>query len=680
MVQNGCNNSNGSGDGDEHHLHGLARCGGNHSVKRHHYRGEIDSAGSVLQCGGRRHLDTKHTFDVAGIPDVDGNTSAGQYRDAVTDMTLTIGSETVTGVPGMVIPGVYGSVIYVNLTTDYTDYSAQVSLPDDSAWAQVSLWDDTGTPFVDDSLPPELPMPLSEKFPDDRLFFLRQPGSTNIFLIGEINVPPVFDPIGSEIVYEGNELIINVNATDPDGDLLTYAVKTPPDLPDHASFDPATRQLSWEPRNNQEGRYFVTFIVNDGFNPDVEERVEITVIDNDGGQTRRVIKKKVARKKISEGNIDKTEPERVKSRVLMQAAELETSYDLDITFINSDPEDPSVTTTVFEGCSADEGFLVNGECFDVTTDAISYEGAEICVTFDDTAVNIASLELEHYDADVGTWGTITTTVETNGNKVTICGFTETLSPLFVTTNNLPVIGEIAAPLEPQAVNTQVDISSTFTDADDEDTHTAVYDWGDGTPVDTIDPASSPIEASHTYTAPGVYTIELAVTDNYDGTGKSEFRYVVVYDSSAGFVTGGGWIDSPAGAYVADPTLTGKANFGFVSRYKKGADTPTGNTEFQFHAGNLNFHSDTYYWLVIAGSTAKFKGDGMINGAGNYGFMLSAQDAELTASTEVDRFRIKIWDKDNGDAIVYDNQMGDADDADPATSIGDGSIVIHKAEK
>ena len=37
----------------------------------------------------------------------------------------------------------------------------------------------------------------------------------------------------------------------------------------------------------------------------------------------------------------------------------------------------------------------------------------------------------------------------------------------------------------------------------------------------------------------------------DGAGASddgEFRYVVVYDPSAGFVTGGGWIVSPPGAY------------------------------------------------------------------------------------------------------------------------------------
>ncbi len=66
---------------------------------------------------------------------------------------------------------------------------------------------------------------------------------------------------------------------------------------------------------------------------------------------------------------------------------------------------------------------------------------------------------------------------------------------------------------------------------------------------------------------------------------------------------------------------------------------------------------------------------MINGEGNYGFMISAIDEAITPSTDVDRFRIKIWDK-NSDQIVYDNMMGAAEDADPATAIQGGNIVIH----
>lgn len=75
--------------------------------------------------------------------------------------------------------------------------------------------------------------------------------------------------------------------------------------------------------------------------------------------------------------------------------------------------------------------------------------------------------------------------------------------------------------------------------------------------------------------------------------------VVVYYASARFVTGGGWINSPAGAYVPKPMLTGKASFGFVSKYAEGATAPTGETEFQFQVANFDFHDANYQWLVMA---------------------------------------------------------------------------------
>jgi len=115
--------------------------------------------------------------------------------------------------------------------------------------------------------------------------------------------------------------------------------------------------------------------------------------------------------------------------------------------------------------------------------------------------------------------------------------------------------------------------------------------------------------------------------------------------------------------------TGKATFGFVSKYKKGAEVPTGSTEFQFQAGDLNFHSTSYDWLVVTGSDyAKFKGVGTINGGGEYKFKIWAGD------DEPDTFRIKIWTEDEfGDeTVVYDNFSDQA--------LGGGSIVIHTKGK
>ena len=192
-----------------------------------------------------------------------------------------------------------------------------------------------------------------------------------------------------------------------------------------------------------------------------------------------------------------------------------------------------------------------------------------------------------------------------------------------------------------------------------------------------------IAATHTFALAGVYLVTLTVSDGDGGTDEVTVvnddaalrAMVVIYDPSGGFVTGGGWIWSPEGAYVADPSLTGKASFGFVSKYKKGATTPNGNTEFHFKAGDLKFHSSEYEWLVVAGTKAQYKGVGTINGEGFYGFLLTAIDGDPKGNP--DALRMKIWDKANNDQVVYDNKIGVDETADDATVLGGGSIVIHK---
>jgi hypothetical protein len=58
-------------------------------------------------------------------------------------------------------------------------------------------------------------------------------------------------------------------------------------------------------------------------------------------------------------------------------------------------------------------------------------------------------------------------------------------------------------------------------------------------------------------------------------------------------------------------------------------------------------------------------------------MLTAIDGAVSGGGGEDKCRIKIWDKDAGDGIVYDNLMGGADDEDPETLLlRGGSIVIH----
>ena len=240
-------------------------------------------------------------------------------------------------------------------------------------------------------------------------------------------------------------------------------------------------------------------------------------------------------------------------------------------------------------------------------------------------------------------------------------------------NTPPVITLIDAPLEARAVGGLVTIAASFTDPDAGNTHTCSISWGDGSsdPGAVTEPsgaAGGTCSASHYYAAAGVYSVDVTVTDNSGASDTDTFEFVVIYDPSAGFVTGGGWINSPAGASTAFPSAVGKANFGFVSKYQRGATLPTGQTAFQFNAGDLDFHSTSYEWLVISGPMAQYKGSGTINGSGDYGFLLTATDSGIAGGGNADTFRIKIWRKD-AEETVYDNGS--------SQPIGGGSIVIHR---
>lgn len=247
-------------------------------------------------------------------------------------------------------------------------------------------------------------------------------------------------------------------------------------------------------------------------------------------------------------------------------------------------------------------------------------------------------------------------------------------------DNLPpsVGGMSVGPLV-SAVGTQINTDADFSDRGSEDTHTALWDWGDGTQSEPTrlnqEPGNGEAFGSHTYTSAGIYTIMLTVTDDDGDSGTSAYQNVVVYDPGGGFVTGGGWIWSWAGTYVPEPDVAGWANFGFVVRYHKGAEVPDGQAELVYHTAGMNFHSTEYDWLVVTGDDkAKFKGRGTLNGEGDYRFMIWAGDGEP------DTFRIKIWEEiSGGELVVYDNSLANST-FENGQPIGKGSIVIHAPKK
>jgi hypothetical protein len=253
---------------------------------------------------------------------------------------------------------------------------------------------------------------------------------------------------------------------------------------------------------------------------------------------------------------------------------------------------------------------------------------------------------------------------------------------------------------PAPINTPVTCTATVMDVEMNGTktppqgtvtfsHLVGVDNGSFTPASgvctllttTTTGATNTCTVTYTSATPTVDSLTAAYTPSDDvhlASTTGPPLLVVFYDASGSFVTGGGTINVLAGSYTANLVLSGQANFGFVSKYQKGASVPDGQTEFQFQVANFDFHSESYQWLVVSGAKAQYKGTGTINGIAGYTFLLTATDSAINGGGTSDSFRIKIWNTATS-AIVFDNRMSGPDDfsASPTEAISSGSIVIHK---
>jgi len=262
----------------------------------------------------------------------------------------------------------------------------------------------------------------------------------------------------------------------------------------------------------------------------------------------------------------------------------------------------------------------------------------------------------------------------------------TTYPYTVVVNNVPpVLNSLTASAFTAPIGSTITLGADYSDAGTIDTHKCYVNWDDGTPEQEVsgvknvgDPSLGSCAPARQFMLQGVYSVAVYVKDNDGGQSNLMTVMVTIFDPNGGFVTGGGWIMSPAGAYAPDPSLTGKANFGFVSKYKKGSSIPEGQTEFQFKAGDLNFHSSAYDFgsLVVSNFKAQYKGTGTINGVAGFKFILTAYDGQIQGGGGIDKFRMKIIQISTG-LVVYDNGLGASDDIDVTPmAIGGGSIVIH----
>ena len=436
------------------------------------------------------------------------------------------------------------------------------------------------------------------------------------------NRAPELGTIGAKTVEEGTPLEFTISATDPDGDAMTYSATG---VPAWATFNPATGTFSGTPGFGDAGTVRVTFAVSDGTLSDDEE-VTITVNNANRAPSLDVI----GAKTVSEDEL------------------------LEFTIAATDPDGDAMTYSASD--------LPQGAAFNPATRSFTWTPTS---------------------TQAGTYHVLFTVSDgalSDDESVPITVSDPALDTM------PPMIGAIVATPNPAPVTTPIGVTVPVTDPGAASSGVASVSYSidegpwvpmaaaDGSFGGASEVATSTLPA---FTSAGVYRVLVRATDGAGNTAEStDVLFLVVYDPNGGFVTGGGWITSPAGAYPADQTMTGKATFGFVSKYQKGKTLPTGQTQFEFNAADFGFHSTSYDWLVIAGAKAQFKGSGTVNGAGDYGFMLTATDGQVTGGGGTDKFRFKVWEKATG-TIAYDNQLGAADGADPATVLGGGSIVVHK---
>ncbi|MEO5946404.1 MAG: DUF4394 domain-containing protein [Chitinophagaceae bacterium] len=253
------------------------------------------------------------------------------------------------------------------------------------------------------------------------------------------------------------------------------------------------------------------------------------------------------------------------------------------------------------------------------------------------------------------------------------------------TTTVVVAHNVTAPHSGAAfrVGSTVNFAGTFWDVAG-NTHTSNWLIDDKTSVKgtLIEPSgikNGKVAGSYKFTAPGVYKLQMNVTDQkgltiYANTNGDLDAIVVIYDPNGGNTFGGGYYNSPAGALKSNPTATGKVSYGFAMNYFKNSTNPKGETQFEFKVGDFEFNALNFEYLVISNSMAQFKGTGkIIGGQSGIGFTMTVVDGDIDG-TGVDKIRMKIYNRNTGE-IIYDNQQGASDAALPIQPVGENSIVV-----
>jgi FtsP/CotA-like multicopper oxidase with cupredoxin domain len=224
------------------------------------------------------------------------------------------------------------------------------------------------------------------------------------------------------------------------------------------------------------------------------------------------------------------------------------------------------------------------------------------------------------------------------------------------------------------IGTPVAVVASITDPGSNDTLTCNFNWDGGGPPSSAPGMGGSCSKINTFTQSGVYTTKVTAVDD-DGGSDEETLVIVVYDPNSK-VLGAGTIQSPPGAYPANPSAHGPALFVVSARYPHGASVPVGEATFKVLLSGFEFRATSFEWLAVTGRTAQIKGTGTVGGQGGYRFLLTVKDGKVLLGLLGGKLRLKVWDA--SDTVVYDNAPGSPDDLDVANPrpISLGTIAVH----
>jgi hypothetical protein len=240
------------------------------------------------------------------------------------------------------------------------------------------------------------------------------------------------------------------------------------------------------------------------------------------------------------------------------------------------------------------------------------------------------------------------------------------------TNVAPSITSVWGPAVPVAVTDQpVTVGVGFTDPGVADTHTVVWEWGDGTPPVVRDGAVSPAMAAHSYVTPGVYEVAVTVSDDDGGTVTESVRYVVVFDGTGKEFSAKGTL------VVGDVELKVGSNAkpdtdgGVKGKFKLFVEPTAGGSKQKIRGEftSVWFFTD---WAVGSGS-------GMLEAATPDGgdipveFVVAGYDGK--DSDVSDAIRVKVWRAGQPTMVLVDTQPGAGDYGFPTLELDKNGVKV-----